>query len=204
MLHYLSKERTITGIDVPYRLAQTMPMLTQQQRIDHIKTLMSTGELAVSIRLFGLLFLLYGTPIGKLCMLTLDDVHTDPTGTAIRLGAQPAPLPDVFVPLLLAHLDELDRRTATNVDTNWLFPGTRAGRPRAPYTILPKLRQIGIEIQGARNTTLRTLVEELDPTSLSRMIGYSAITLDRHGNAATVPWSSYVTDKHPHLRKPHA
>jgi hypothetical protein len=33
------------------------------------------------------------------------------------------------------------------------------------------LEKLGLDIQGVRNTTIRGLVEEIDPTSLSRMIG---------------------------------
>lgn len=36
-----------------------------------------------------------------------------------------------------------------------------------------------------------------DPTSLSRMLGYSKQIMSKHATAATVPWSSYVIDKNP-------
>lgn len=198
-VQFLRRERTTKGVYVPICYAKTTPMLTQQQRLDHIKTLMESVNVSESIRVAGLLFLLYGIPIGKLCMLTLDCIDVKPTGTTLKLGRYPAPIPDPFAPLFLSHLRDREGQRTVNAGSNWLFPGIRAGRPRSPNTLLLRLRRLGIDIQGVRNRTIRGLVEELDPTSLSRMIGYSRQTLSRHATASTVPWSTYVIDKQPHL-----
>lgn len=196
-VRYLVRERTMKGVDVPVRLAQTTPMLTQKQRLEHIKMLIEAVNVSESIRVAGLVFLLYGIPIGRLCMLTLDQVEVKPTGVTLKLGRYAAPVPEPFIPLFLAHLESRDRQGMVNTGTNWLFPGQRAGKPRSPNTLLLKLRAIGIDIQGVRNTTIRGLVEEIDPTSLSRMLGYSKQVMSKHATAATVPWSSYVIDKNP-------
>ncbi|GAB3578208.1 hypothetical protein GCM10027406_14020 [Leifsonia lichenia] len=195
----LSREKSVTGVDVPVRQAQTTPMLTQGQRLDHIKTLLETVNISESIRLAGLIFLLYGIPIGRLCMMTVDQVEVKPNiGIRVTFGRNPAPVPDELIPLFLAHLDARDRGGTVNTGTNWLFPGTRAGRPRSPNTLLAHLRErVGIDLQGVRNTTIRGLVEEIDPTSLSRMLGYSKQIMAKHATAAAVPWSSYVIDKNP-------
>lgn len=198
-VRYLEREKTVVDIDVPVRVAQTTPMLTQRQRLEHIRTLLEAVNVSESIRLAGLLFLLYGVPIGRLCMTTLDQIEVKPNvGITVAFGRNPAPIPDEIIPLFLAHLNTRDHAGTVNAGTNWLFPGTRAGRPRSPDTLLLHLRnRIGIDIQGVRNTTIRGLVEEIDPTSLSRMLGYSKQIMARHATAATVPWSSYVIDKNP-------
>lgn len=56
---------------------------------------------------------------------------------------------------------------------------------------------MGVNIQGIRNTTLQSLVKEIDATSLARMLGYSKQTLSRHARAASAPMSSYVVGKNP-------
>ncbi len=198
-VRYLKEERTIEGVDVPIRYARTTPMITQRQRLEHITTLMQAVEISDSTRVAGLLFLLYGIPIGRLCMLTTSAVEVKPTGTTITLGKTPAPIPEPIIPLLLAHLNSCEGQQTVNTGTDWLFPGLRAGRPRSPNTLLLQLRNIGINIQGVRNTTIRRLVEEIDPTSLAQMTGYGRNTLARHATAATIPWSTYVVDKNPHL-----
>jgi hypothetical protein len=189
----------IKGVDVPVRLAQTTPMLTQTQRLEHIRTLMEAVHVSESIRVAGLVFLLYVIPIGRLSIMTLDLIDVSPTGITIKLGKNPAPVPDALIPLFLAHLESRDRTGTVNTGTNWLFPGVRAGEPRSPNILLLQLRdKMGIDIQGVRNTTIRSLVEEIDPTLLSRMLGYSRQTMAKHATTATIRWSSYIIDKNPH------
>jgi len=65
-IRYLGREQTVVAVDVPVRLAQTTPMLTQNQRLEHIRTLMEAVNISESIRVAGLLFLLFGIPIGRL------------------------------------------------------------------------------------------------------------------------------------------
>ncbi|TFD09060.1 hypothetical protein E3T29_02445 [Cryobacterium sp. TMT1-66-1] len=201
-VRYLAREMTITGLDVPVRLAQTMPMMTQKQRMEHIKTVMEAVNVNESTRVAGLIFLLFGIPIGRLCMMTIDQLKVRPTGITIKIGAHPAPIPDALIPPFLTYLNMRDSAGTVNTESNWLFPGSRAGRHKAPETLLHQLRgSMGIDIQGVRNRTIRGLVEEVDPTSLSRMLGYSKQIMSKHGSAATVPWSSYVIDKNPRYAK---
>ena len=107
----------------------------------------------------------------------------------------------MLAPLFWAHLENRDGQQTVNRGTRWLFPGVRAGRPRSPNTLLLKLRGMGVQIQGARNTTLRSLVQEIDATSLARMLGYSPQTMTRHASAASATTSSYVIDKNPRFAK---
>lgn len=71
----------------------------------------------------------------------------------------------------------------------------KSRRPVSSESMLKNIRNIGIPIQGTRNQTVRGLVEEIDPTSLSNLLGYSAhprqarhsgyrsVVLIRHGQA---------------------
>lgn len=144
---YLNREHTTTGVDVPVRLAQTTPMLTQGQRMEHIKTLMEESNVNDSTRVAGLIFLLFGVPICRICMMTIDQLDVRPTGMTIMLGKNPAPVPDVLIPLFLAHLQARGSAGTVNTGTDWLFPGTRAGRPRSPQSLLQQLgTRHGIDI----------------------------------------------------------
>lgn len=97
-VQYLKREKTQKGVYIPYRLAKTTPMLTRRDRIALIKRVMEDAETLTSTRVAALIFLLYGTPIGKISMLTLDCLGPDPTGMTITLGKVPAPIPDALIP----------------------------------------------------------------------------------------------------------
>lgn len=178
-------------------MARTTPVLSQQERLDLVRKLIEADNVAVSIRIAGLIFLLYGIPIGRIAMLTVDDVVVNGKGMFLSLGRYPAPIPELLAPMFWAHLQGRAGQQTVNRDTRWLFPGVRAGAPRSPNTHLLKLRGMGVNIQGIRNTTLQSLVKEIDATSLARMLGYSKQTLSRHAGAAGAPMSSYVVGKNP-------
>lgn len=91
-VRYLKRERTIKGVDVPIRYARTTPMLTQQQRLGHIKTLMEAVAVSDSIRVAGLLFLLiHRMPDGSILGFqtsagTRYYPIVDERGSIIRIG----------------------------------------------------------------------------------------------------------------------
>jgi hypothetical protein len=198
-IQYLKRETPGKDVQVAARLARTTPVLSQQERLDLVRKLIEADNVAVSIRIAGLIFLLYGVPIGRIAMLTIDDVEVNGKGMFLSLGRYPAPIPALLAPMFWAHIQDRGGQQTVNRDTRWLFPGVRAGAPRSPNTHLLKLRGMGVNIQGIRNTTLQSLVKEIDATSLARMLGYSKQTLSRHAGAASAPMSSYVVDKNPHF-----
>jgi hypothetical protein len=55
-------------------------------------------QVALSTRIAALILLLYGTPVSKICELTLDDVNTTPSRTTIKVGDTPAPIPEALLP----------------------------------------------------------------------------------------------------------
>lgn len=203
-IQYLKRETPGKDVQVAARLARTTPVLSQQERLDLVRKLIEADNVAVSIRIAGLIFLLYGIPIGRIAMLTIDDVEVTGKGMFLSLGRYPAPIPELLAPMFWAHLRARAGQQTVNRDTRWLFPGVRAGAPRSPNTHLLKLRGMGVNIQGIRNTTLQSLVKEIDATSLARMLGYSRQTLSRHAGAAGAPMSSYVVGKNPRFAEERA
>ncbi len=200
-IQYLKRETPGRKVTVAPRLAKTTPLLSQQERLDYVRMLIEADNIGVSIRVAGLLLLLYGMPIGKLSMLTVDDIEVNGKGMFLKVGRYPAPIPELVAPLFWAHLETRAGQQTVNHGTRWLFPGVRAGRPSSHNTLLLKLRHLGVQIQGVRNTTIRHLVQEIDATSLARMTGYSKQTMARHASAASATNSSYVVDKNPHFAR---
>ena len=181
---------------VAYRIAKTRPLFTQDERLSLVRKLIEADNVNLSIRIAGLIFLLYGVPIGKISMLTIDDVTVGEQGMTLQLGAIPAPVPELLSPLFWAHYEKPGGQQTTNTQRYWLFPGVRAGRPRSPNSTLLKLRDdLGIPIQGIRNTTLQDLVSELDATSLSQLLGYRPNTIARHAALAGASMATYVASK---------
>ena len=52
---------------------------------------------------------------------------------------------------------------------------------------------LGIDLLGARNTALQSLVVEAPPPLVAELLGYSYNTTQRHAEIAAQPWARYVT-----------
>ena len=73
----------------------------------------------------------------------------------------------------------------------WLFPGYRPGEHLHPNTVMDRLRQLGIDLLGARNTALQELVSEVPTPVVAEMLGYSDQVVHRHAALASQPWAKY-------------
>lgn len=198
-VRYQTKNTAAVGLNVPRRYAETTPLLPQSVRVQYIKTLLEAEDANTAARLAGLLFLLYAIPIGYLSAMTLDQIDLGPLGPTILLGTDPSPIPDELVPLVWEQMQGNEARQTTNTDTPWLFPGMRAGKHITPDRLMESIRSIGIEIQGARNATLRARVEEMPVSALSMMLTYTRSTLTRHAVANGVGWEQYTAAKSPNV-----
>ncbi|MGN7148421.1 MULTISPECIES: hypothetical protein [unclassified Arthrobacter] len=101
-------------------------------------------------------------------------------------------MPEPFASLLTEHLAARpNMRTGSSSGSEWLFPGYRPGQHIHPNTLMERLREIGIDLLGARNASLRALVKEVPAPLVAEMLGYSYQVTQKHSAAAAEPWSRY-------------
>lgn len=115
-----------------------------------------------------------------------------PHGLRLSLGeGHPAPVPEPFASLLTKHLaSRPNMRTGSSSGSEWLFPGYRPGQHIHPNALLPRLREVGIDLL-ARNASLRALVKEVPAPLVAEMLRYSYQVTQKHATAAADPWSRY-------------
>lgn len=185
------------GLDAPFRSAQTTPMITQTQREELVRNCLEHHHVARSTRLAGLILLLWAHPLNKIVMLRREDLTVTPDGMLLKLGTTPAAVPEALTEMFWQHLQNPGNHNTANTGTDWLFPGTRAGRHLHPRTLTDRLRVLGIDAQRARNATLRDLTQEVDARTLMDLLDYSPGTIAQHAARAAVPMSDYITLKNP-------
>lgn len=56
-----------------------------------------------------------------------------------------------------------------------------------------RLRHLGINLLGARNSAIQNLVAEVPPPLVAELLGYSYQVAHRHAEIAAQPWSQYAT-----------
>lgn len=114
--------------------------------------------------------------------------------TRIALGKDPCTRPEPFASQLNHHLRHRPNlRTAGGaVGTPWLFTSNRPGRHIDPQAIMMRLRALGINLQGARNTALRELVSAMPAPLVAEMLGYSDQVTHKHAAEVGNTWARYV------------
>ena len=118
-------------------------------------------------RVIAMLILLYAQPLNRITRLTLDDITVDEHGQMlIRLGDPPAPVPAPFDAIVNDYLAARPNlTTATNPNSDWLFPGRRAGQPLHPTSIRRRLSTLGIPNLPGRSRALREMLLQAPPPS---------------------------------------
>lgn len=189
------KNRTCTNITIGFRQAKTVPLLTQGQRLGMLKACLSDNIDTLPYRVAATLVLLYAQPVVRIAAMKSTDVILTPEGLRLSLGeAHPAPVPEPFASLLMEHMaSRPNMRTGSSSGSEWLFPGYRPGQHLHPNTFVARLREVGIDLVGARNASLRALVKVMPAPLVAEMLGYSYQVTQKHATAAAEPWSRYAS-----------
>ena len=189
---WCKKMRVNRSITLGHRQAKTVRVLTQDQRLEWIRELLSGDNESLPYRVAGTLLLLYAQPLVKVSAIPMSKVLVAPDGLSLELGVTPSPVPEPFAEMLRTHIVTRPNMRTTAGESPWLFPGIRAGDHIHPDGIMVRLRKLGINILGARNTALRELVTQVPPPVVAEMLGYSAQVAYRHAALAAQPWAQYA------------
>ena len=189
------QQRKLTGkgraLKAKARQAVASPMSSTTSRLNAIRTVIEADEVYLGTRIAAIIFLLYGTPIGKLASLQSNQIHADANGMTIALGSQPATIPEPLIPLFTDHLRHGANSRSMNKESPWLFPSTMAGQHISGNALWNRLKIFDLQPLATRNTTLFDLSKELDPASLSALLGYTSMTMTKHAAHAGMQMGSY-------------
>ncbi len=73
-----------------------------------------------------------------------------------------------------------------------MFPSTLAGRHLHPNTVMDRLRDLGVNLLGARNRAVGELVLECPPSLVAEALGYSPQVAFLHSEKAAEPWARHA------------
>ncbi|WP_079635523.1 recombinase XerD [Mycobacteroides abscessus] len=179
---------------IGHRVAKTTSTLTQEQRLHWLHELLTGASESLPYRVAGTLLLLYGQLPTRIAALPMESIVLTPDELRINLGTEPAPVPEPFASLIREHLTNRPnlRTAAGTAETPWLFPSNRAGSHIDPQTIMHRLRDLGINLHGARNSALQHLVKEAPPPIVAELLGYSYQVAHLHAQKAAQTWSQYA------------
>lgn len=187
------KSRLNTKVTIQHRSARTSPSLSQDQRLARIHELLTGTSESLPYRVAGMLLLLYAQPLVKVVTFPTSIVDDGDAGMSITLGAHPTDVPEPFASRIREHLaSRPNLRTGAGTDSPWMFPSTLAGRHLHPNTVMDRLRDLGVNLLGARNRAIGELVLECPPSLVAEALGYSPQVAFLHSANAAEPWARYA------------
>jgi hypothetical protein len=187
------KSRVNTTVAIQHRSAKTSPSLSQDQRLAWTHELLTGTSESLPYRVAGMLLLLYAQPLVKVVAFQTGIVDDGDTGMSIVLGAHPTDVPEPFASRIREHLaSRPNLRTGAGTVSPWMFPSTLAGRHLHPNTVMDRLRDLGVNLLGARNRAIGELVLECPPSLVAEALGYSTQVAFLHADKAAEPWARYA------------
>jgi hypothetical protein len=182
-----------TQVTIQHRAAKTSLSLSQDQRLAWIHELLTGTSESLAYRVAGMLLLLYAQPLVKVVTFPTSIVDDSEAGMSIKLRAHPTDVPEPFASLIREHLaTRPNLRTGAGTDSPWMFPSTLAGRHLHPNTVMDRLRDLGVNLLGARNRAIGELVLECPPSLVADALGYSHQVAFLHAEKAAEPWARYA------------
>lgn len=185
--------RHIPKLDFPYRVAKTLPRLSQDRRLELIRRALDDHELYAGDRAACLLMLLFGQPLTRVAAMKMEQfLHSDDGGLQVVFGEDPIEVPAVFSTVFKDYLaNRPNTNTASNPGSPWCFPGFSPGEHISANHLMNRLREVGIDLKGAKNATLQELVLLMPPAIAADALGYSYQVMDIHEQRAGARWKAY-------------
>ncbi|WJJ14429.1 Fis family transcriptional regulator (plasmid) [Prescottella equi] len=195
-LYWCRSNRLTPKLEIPRRSDDSHDLIGENERIRIIRSLLLHDELSAAYRIAGCLVTLYGQSVGRIVTLTVDDIRIDGEHAKARLADDWIDLPEPLAALVKWHIENRpNTNTAANAHTKWLFPGRMPGEHINRQTMLDALRNAGVPVRAARNTSWQQLVREAPPQVLAKALGVSATTAMRHAERAGSDWTRYAADR---------
>lgn len=177
----------------PYRVARTVPRIGQDERLSLLRRALEDNSIPTYDRAAIVLMMLFAQPLTRAVAMRMDQFLDAPEQPLrIAFTEDPVEVPEPFGNLLRQHLKSRpNMNTAANARSIWCFPGANPGEHANSQSVMQRLRTIGIDLRGAKNTTLQELVLQIPPSIAADALGYSYQVMDIHETRAGGRWKGY-------------
>jgi len=175
----------------PDHPAAPRPM-PEGDRLDLLNRFLFEETIDLVDRVAGSLVLLYALPVSRINRLSTADFEHIDGGLGVRISDDLIP-----VPLALAGLigELMERRRnvtgAGHPDSDWLFPGGRAGQPVEPDQLALRLNRHGVT-RAARTAALDALLATVPAPVLAKLLDRKPWRVAERTKLLGTDWRSYA------------
>jgi integrase len=168
---------------------QPMP---EGERLDLLSRFLSDESIDLVDRVAGCLVLLYALPVSRINRLATGDFAPSEDGLSLRISDDLVPVPAPLA-ALIGRLAERRRNVtgAGHPDSDWLFPGGRAGQPIEPDQLALRLNRLGVT-RAARTAALDALLATVPAPVLAKLLDRKPWRVAERSKLLATDWRNYV------------
>ena len=167
---------------------------------DLARRLVTDTVIPARLRVAGLLVLLYAQPLSRIARLTRRDIAvTADDAVTMTLGGAPINVPEPLASQIRGLLTTPQPTTAGKLrgSSQWLFPGTRPGRPVSTDRLGTSLAGIGISVGTTRVAALAHLASTMPATVVADLLGIHPTTAAAWAMTTGGTWADYTAHRVP-------
>jgi integrase len=144
--------------------------IPEGERLDLLSRFLLDEDIDLGDRVAGCLVVLYALPVSRINRLAAGDFERIDGGLALRISDDLLPVPTPLT-ALIRRLAERRRNVtgAGHPDSDWLFPGGRAGQPVEPDQLALRLNRLGVT-RAARTAALDALLATVPTPVLAKLL----------------------------------
>jgi integrase len=175
----------------PDRQAAARP-IAEGERLDLLNRLLRDESIDLVDRVAGCLVVLYALPVSRINRLRTSDFAPVDNGLALRIADDLVPVPTLLAELIGRLATR--RRNATGAghpDSDWLFPGRRAGQPIEPDQLALRLNRHGIT-RATRIAALDALLTTVPAPVLSKLLDRKPWRVAERSKRLGTDWRNYA------------
>jgi hypothetical protein len=190
------KHHHMPKLEFPYRTAQTARIISQEKRLDLIHKAVGDGStrLSPADQAAAILLLVYGQPLARIARLRRHQLKSSSDLMTLTVDTEELTIPAPFDAVFSTHLATLPHQnTSAHARETWLFPGQRPGEHVHQNTLMNRLRRNGIDLLGAKNAAIRSLVLEIPAPLVAEAFNYSYQVTEKHRRASGAAFMDYIT-----------
>jgi hypothetical protein len=175
----------------PDRHAVPRPM-PEDERLDLLSRFLSDESINLGDRVAGCLVVLYAFPVSRINRLATGDFEPVDGGLALRISDDLVPVPDALAELIGRLAERRHNVTgAGHPDSDWLFPGRRAGQPIEPDQLALRLNRLGVT-RAARTAALDALLATVPAPVLAKLLDRKPWRVAERTKLLGTDWRNYV------------
>jgi hypothetical protein len=175
----------------PDRHAAPRPM-PEGERLDLLSRFLSDESIDLGDRVAGCLVVLYAFPVSRINRLATGDFEPLDGGLVLRISDDLVPVPAALAGLI-GRLAERRRNVtgAGHPDSDWLFPGGRAGQPIESDQLALRLNRLGVT-RAARTAALDALLATVPAPVLAKLLDRKPWRVAQRTKLLGTDWRNYV------------